>query len=147
MFIQLFNPDTVLVYFTFDITVGRTRYAQTYLRTRSSVAGQTDNAYIMSIIFTSELCTQTNLMRFFKNFLFQFDITESTSVLITRSRKIVVIMSRSKFHRQKILLGRSSANDKCDMIRRTSCRTQCLHLLNQERNQCFRIQDCFRLLI
>ena len=144
--IQFFNPDTVFINLTFDVTVSRTRNTQTN-RTRSTVTRQTDNTNIVCIILTTELCTQTDTVSFFQNLFFKFQVTESTSVFITSSRQIIVIMSRCKFNSQQVLFSRSTANDKCDMVRRTSSCTQSLHLFYQERNQSSRIQDSFCFLI
>ena len=47
---------------------------------------QTNDAYIVSIIFTTKLCSQTNTMSFFQYLLFKFYIAECTSVFITCSR-------------------------------------------------------------
>ena len=101
----------------------------------------------MCQIFTAELCTQTDLVSFFQYLFFQFDITESTAKFISRSRQIIVEVSRRQFHCQQVLLSRSTADHKSDMIRRTSGSSQSLHFFHQERNQCTRVQNCFCFLI
>ena len=111
------------------------------------MTGQTDDTYIVCQIFTAKLCSQTDLLGFGKYLFLQFYVAESTTILITGSRQLVVIVGRSQFHSQQILLSRSTADNECNMIRRTSRCTQCLHLLNQERNQSARIQNRFCLLI
>ena len=79
--------------------------------------------------------------------VFQFHIAESTPVFITGSRQLVIIVSRSQLNSQQVLLCRCTTDYKCNMIRRTSSRTQSLHFFNKERNQCSRIQYSFRFLI
>ena len=144
--VELFNPDTVLVDFTLDVTVGRAGNAQAY-RTRSTVTRQTDNTYIMSQILTSELCTKTNSVSFFQHFFLQLYITECTAEFVTRSRQVVIEMSGSQFHSQQVFLGRCTADNECDMIRRTCSRTQRFDFLNKERHKCTGIQNSFRFLI
>ena len=101
----------------------------------------------MRQIFTTELCAQSNLVSFFQHLFFQLNITESTTILISCSRQIIVKVSGSQFHSQQILLGRSTADNESNVIRRTSSCSQSLHLFNQERNQCTGIQNCFCFLI
>ena len=144
--IQFLNPDTFFVNLALDVTVGRAGNAQTY-RTGSTVTGQTDDAYIVSEVFTTELRTKTYFMSFCQHFFLQFYIAESTTVFITCSGQFIVVMGRSQFHGQQILLSRSTADNESDVIRRTSSRPQRLHLLYKERNQRTGVQDSFGLLI
>ena len=99
IWIQFLNPDTFLIDFTFDVTVGRARYSQAY-RTRSTVTRQTDDAYVMSKIFTSELRAQSNFVSFCQNFFFQFDVAECTAIFVSSSRQVIIEMSRSQLHCQ-----------------------------------------------
>ena len=108
---------------------------------------QTDDAYIVSKIFTSELCPQPNLVSFCQYFFFQFDIAECTTIFVSGSRQVIIEMSRSQFHCQQVLFSRSTTDYESDVIRRTSGCPQCFHLFNQERNQCTGIQDRFCFLI
>ena len=108
---------------------------------------QADDAYIMCIILTAELSTETDTMCFFQHLFFQFYIAESTSVLISGSRQIIIKTSRSQFHSQQVLFSRCTTDYKCNVVRRTSSCTQSLHFLNQERNQSSRIQDSLGFLI
>ena len=101
----------------------------------------------MSQIFTAELCAKTNLVSFRQYLFLQFHITESTTELIAGGRQVIVEVSGSQLHRQQVLLGRSTTDNECNVIGRTSSRTQCLYLFDKERNQRFRIQDSFRFLI
>ena len=129
IFIEFLNPDTILVDFTFDVTVGRARNSQTD-GTWCTVTGQADDTYVVCQILTAELCTEADLMSFLEYLFFKFDITESTSVLITCSRQFIIIMSRSQFHSQQVFLGRSTTDYECDVIRRTGCRTKGFHLFD-----------------
>ena len=69
------------------------------------------------------------------NLFFELYVSERVSQLITQGRKIVVILGRSEFHGFKIHLGRCTANDKSNMVRRTSCRPESFHFLHQKIHQ------------
>ena len=145
--IHLLNPYTVLVDFALDITVSRAAYAQTN-RTAGAVTRQANHAHIMSHILTTELCAETDLICLLQQLFLELDIAESTTGSVTRRWQTVVVMRRSEFNRQQVLLGTRTTNHNRDMIRRTSCCTEALHLLHKERNQRTRILNtCFRLLI
>ncbi len=55
------------------------------------MARKTDYAHVMGIIFSSELCSETDFVCLLKHELLKLNITESTSCLITSSRKGVII--------------------------------------------------------
>ena len=132
--IEAFYPQTFPIDFGLDIPVGRTRYTQPY-GTRRAMSRQTDNTHIMCKIFTAELSTYSRFLRRTQNLFFELYVSERVSQLITRGRKIVVILGRSEFHGFKIHLGRCTANDKSNMVRRTSCRPECFHFLHQKIHQ------------
>jgi len=111
------------------------------------MAGQTNDTYVMSQIFTTELSAKANLVSFCQYFFLQFDITECTTIFVSCCRQVIIEMSRSQLHCQQILFGRSTADNESDMVRRASSSSQCFHLFNQERNQCTRIQNCLCFLI
>ena len=77
----------------------RSMVKETY-RTRSTVTRQTDDAYVMSKIFTSELRAQSNFVSFCQNFFFQFDVAECTAIFVSSSRQVIIEMSRSQLHCQ-----------------------------------------------
>ena len=122
MAVQLLNPDTVFIDLTLHVTVSRTTDTQTD-RTGSTVARQADDTDIMCQILSSELCTQTDIVYFSQHFFFQFYIPESAAILVTGRWQFIIIMCRSQLHRQQVLFGRSTADNHCNMIRRTSGRT------------------------
>ena len=66
---------------------------------------QTDDTNVVSQILTTELGTQTNLLSFLDEFLLEIDIAESATCLVTSRRQTIVILNRSKLHRQQVLLG------------------------------------------
>ncbi|SUV47206.1 Uncharacterised protein [Bacteroides eggerthii] len=144
--VELFNPDTFFIDFTLDVTVCRAGNAQTD-RTGSTMTRQTDDTHIVSQILAAELCAKTNLMSLCQYLLLQFHVAESTTELITGSRQVVIEVSGRQFHRQQVLLCRSAADDECNVIGRTSSRTQRLYLFDEERNQCFGVQYSLGLLI
>lgn len=89
--VEFLDPNTVLVDFTFDVSVGRAAHSQSY-GAGCSVAGQTDNAYVVCQIFTAELCTESDTVRFFQDLFFQLDVTESSSEFVSgRGQTIVVV--------------------------------------------------------
>ena len=138
--IHLLQPDTVLVDLSLDVTVGRTAYTHTD-RAAGTVARQTDHADIVSQILTAELCTQTNFVSLFKELVLQVDVAESTTSLITCSRQLIIVLDRSQLHGKEVLLSRSTTDNECDVVRRTCCCTQTLHLLYEEWEQCALVLD------
>ena len=109
---------------------------------------QTNDTYIVRHVFAAELCTETDLIGLLQQLFLEFDIAESTTGLVTGRRQRVVVMGRSQFDREEVLLRRGTANDDCDMIGRTSSRTERFHFLHEERNEGSRILDtCLGLLI
>ena len=56
-------------------------------------------------------------------------------------------MRRGELHGKKVLLGRSAADYECDMIWRAGCCSESLHLLQEERNQCGRVEDSLGHLV
>ena len=102
--VEFFDPDTVFVDFTFDVTVSRAAYAHTY-RARCAVARHTYDTDVVSEIFTTKLCAKTDAVSFFENLFFKFYITESTTEFVTCSREFVVVVSRSEFHSKEVFLS------------------------------------------
>ena len=96
---------------------------------------QTDHTDVVSQILTTKLSSETNLMSLLQEFLFEVDITEGTTSLITCGGQTVVELDRSKLHGEQVLFSGCTTNDKGDVIRRTSGCTQRLHLLNEEGNE------------
>ena len=102
--VKFLNPDTVLVDLRLDVAVGRAAYSKAD-RAARAVARQTDDSDVMCEILASELCSETDLVSLFENLLLKLDITESTTCLITCSRKCVIVMCRSELHCKKVLLS------------------------------------------
>ena len=69
------------------------------------MAGQTHHADVMSKAFAAKLCAKANLVGLFKQLLLQFDVTESTARLVTCGRQVVIIVGRSQFHGEQVLLS------------------------------------------
>ena len=92
---EFFQPDTVLVNFCFDIAIGRTGERHSY-RAGTTVTRQTNDANIMSEIFTSKLRTNTKLLTGLEQHFFQLNITECLSLLVSAGGQIVVIFRRGQ---------------------------------------------------
>jgi len=58
---------------------------------------------VVSEIFSAELGTETDLVRFFENLFLEFDIAECASCLVTCSRKGIIIMCRCELHCKEVL--------------------------------------------
>ena len=144
--VEFLDPNTVLVDFTFDVSVGRAAHSQSY-RAGGSVAGQTDNAYVVCQIFTAELCAESDTVRFFQDLFFQLDVTECSSEFVSGRGQTIVVVGGCQFHGEQVFLGRSPADDECNVIGRTGCRTQCFHFFHQERNECPGVENGFRFLV
>ena len=144
--VEFFNPDTVFVNFTFDVTVSRAANTHTY-RARCAVARHTHDADVVSEIFTTKLSTKTDAVSFFEDLFFEFYIAESTTEFVTSSREFVVVVSRSKFHGEKVFLSRSATDTECDVVRRTSRSTESFDFFDQERHQSRWVEERFSFLI
>ena len=105
------------------------------------MAGQAYYADIMGKVFAAELCSKSYLVGFLKQLLLKFHIAEGTSCFIASGGEFVIVVSRSQFHGQKILLCTGSANDNGDVVGRTCCCAETLHLFHKEGNQCSGILD------
>src|SRR5574344_586160 len=119
LIIHLFYPDTILIDLCLDVTVGRAAHAETN-RTGCTVTRQTDDTNIVSKIFTTELCTETNLISLLEKLILKFDITESTSCSVACCWQVVIVMGRSQFDCQQVLFCRCTADNKSNMVWRTS---------------------------
>ena len=81
---------------------------------------QTDNTDIMSQVFAAELGTKTNFLSFDNELLFEVDVSEGTASLVASSRQVIVELDRCKLYGEQVLLCRSTANHKGNVIRRAS---------------------------
>ena len=99
------------------------------------MTGQTNDTDIVGQRLAAELGTQTDFLRFHEQLVLQVDVAESTAGLIACGGQIVIILDGGQLHGEQVLLGRGSTDNKGDVIGRTSCCSQALHLLHQERNE------------
>ena len=112
------------------------------------MAGQTNHADVVGEVLAAELGTESQLVGFFEQLLLQFHIAESTSGLVAGGGQIVIVVCGSEFHREQVLLGRSTADDEGDVIGRTGGGAEGLHLRHEEGNERSGILDaCLGLLI
>ena len=132
--IHLLQPDTIGIDLGLDVTVSRARDTHTD-RTTCTVTRQTDHTDVVGQILATELSTEADLVGLFQQFLLKVDVTEGTTCLITCGGQTIVILDRGELHGEQVLLGRGTTNHEGDVVRRTSGRTQRLHLLYEERNQ------------
>ena len=144
--IEFFNPDTVFVDFALDVAVGRATHTKTH-RARSSVARKANHTNVVGKVFTTKLRTKTNLASFFEQAGFEFYVTESATSFISSSGERIVEVSRSQFHGEHGLLRARSADDDSNVIRRTSCRAERLHLTHEEGHEGVGIEDSLGFLI
>jgi hypothetical protein len=145
--VHLLDPDTVFVDLTLDVTVSRAAHTQTD-RAASAVAWETDDADIVCHILATELCTKTDLIGLLEELLLELDVAESAAGLVASSRQGIVVVGRSEFDSEEVLLSAGTTNHKSDMVRRASRSTEGLHLLHEERNECARVLDAgFGLLV
>ena len=101
----------------------------------------------MGHVLATELSTQADVASGFKERLFEFDVTECTTGFVARGGQIVIVVRRGQLHRQHRAFNGRAADHESDVIRRTSSRTQRLHLFNQVGNERSRIQNGLRFLI
>jgi hypothetical protein len=145
--VHLLDPDTVFVDLTLDVTVSRAAHTKTDWAA-SAVAWKTDNADIVRHILATELCTKTDLVGLLEELLLELDVAESAAGLVASSRQGIVVVGRSEFDSEEVLLSTGTTNHKSDMVRRASRSTEGLHLLDKERNECARVLDAgFSLLV
>ena len=116
--VEFFDPDTVFIDFTFDVTVSRAAYAHTY-RARCAVARHTHDADVVSEIFATKLSAKTDAISFFEDLFFEFYIAESTTEFVTCSREFVVVVSRSEFYSEEVFLSRCATDTESNVVRRT----------------------------
>ena len=129
--VHLLQPDTVLVDLSLDVAVGRAAYTHTD-RAAGTMTGQTDDTDVVSQVLTTKLCTQANLVSLIEELVLQVDVAESTAGLITCCRQLIIVLDRSQLHGKEVLLGRSTTDNECDVVRRTCCCAEALHLLYEE---------------
>ncbi len=87
------------------------------------MTGQTDDADVVSQGLAAKLGTEANLVGFLQELVLEVDVTEGTTCLVARGGQTVVELDAGELHRQQVLLGRGTADDEGDMIRRTGCCT------------------------
>ena len=133
--IHLLEEHTVLCDLSLDIAVGRAAYAHTD-GAACAVTRQTYHTDVVCQILATKLCTETYLMSLFKQFVLKVDIAECATCLVACGRQTVIILDACQLHGKQVLLGRCTTDNESDVIRRTSCCAQALHLLNEERQQC-----------
>ena len=97
------------------------------------MARKTDNTYVVSHILTAELGSEADFVGFFQKFLLEFHITECASGFVTCGWKLIIVMGGCEFDCEKILLCRSTSDNDSDVVRRTGCGSESLHLGNEER--------------
>ena len=100
------------------------------------MAWQTDHADVVSQVFASELCSESDLVCLLQEFVLQVDVAEGASCLVAGSRQRVVVFYRGELHGEQVLLSRCTADNECDVVWRTSCRSETLHFLHEEWEQC-----------
>ena len=113
--------------------------------TRGSVTREPHHAHIVAEILATELSPDPDLARQFEDLLFRLKITKGTTVLISRRRQTVKLVTTSQLHRLQRLLRRCSSDHDGQMVGRTSRRSEHLDLLGKKLNQGRRVEQglCF----
>ena len=133
--VHLLKPDTVLVDFCLYVSVGRAAHTHTD-RTACSVAWQADNSDVVGKMLASELCSESNLVCFLQQLVLKVDVTERPSRLVACGRQVVIVLDACELHREQVLLCRCATNYEGYVVGRTCSRSERLHLLYEERQQC-----------
>ena len=144
--IKFFNPDTIFVDFALDVAVGRATHTKTH-RARSTVTRKANHTDVVGKVFSTKLRTKTDVASFFQQTSFEFYVTESATGFISSSGERIVEVSRSQFHGEHCLLCARSTDDDSNVIRRTSCSAERLHLTHEERHEGVGIEDSLGFLI
>ena len=105
------------------------------------MAGQADDTDVVGKILAAELCAEPDLMCLNEQLGFQVGVAEGAACLVAGSGKAVVILDAAEFYGEEVLLCGSTADDEADVVRRTGCRSEALHLLYEERNECALVLD------
>ena len=99
-----------------------------------------DNPHVVAEIFAAELGADANILGDFMDFLFHFQVTESTAMFIAARWQLVIILCRGKLDRFHRILGRSAADHDRKMIGRAGCGTERHHHFLDRGNETFRCQ-------
>ena len=81
---------------------------------------QTDDADVVSKIFAAELSAETEFLRGFFEFGFEFDVADGVAEFVTFGGKGVVIFNRSFLYCFEILFSLCTADHKSDVVGGTS---------------------------
>ena len=108
---------------------------------------QAHHADIVGEIFAAKLRAETQLLRLFQQFFFQFDITERLAVLVTFGRQAVIVFGGCELDGFQGRLRRGAANDKSDVVRRASRSPEATHFFHQPGFEFARAQQRFGFLI
>ncbi len=85
----------------------------------------------MGEIFAAELRAEAEVLRFQQQFLLQLHVAESLPMFVTFGRQAIVVFGGGQLDGFQRRFRRSPADDKGDMVRRTSGGPQGAHLLDQ----------------
>ena len=90
--VHFLQPDAVRVDFRLDIAVCRAAHSQSD-RTAGAMARQSDDAYVVGERLAAKLRSQSYLLRFHQEFVFQVDVAEGPASLVTRGGQVVVVFN------------------------------------------------------
>ncbi len=111
------------------------------------MAGEADYADVVGKVFTAELRTEAKTLGLFLEDGLEFKIAEGMAAFIAVGGKGVVVLNGRFLYGLEVFLGGSAADYECDMIGRASSRAEALHLLDEEGNELFGIEQGLCLLI
>jgi len=110
------------------------------------VPRQANHANIMGEVFAAKLRANAELATGFEQRRFQRCIAKRLPQFVSAGRQVVVIFCRSQFGNLLRLIGRETAHNEGDVVRRTGGGAQRFHLFSQKGGEFFRLQDRFCFL-
>ena len=100
----------------------------------------------MAEVLTAELCTDSCLLGKLQHFLLKFNIAKRVAKCTTSRGERVEVTSAGELCSFHCNFCRGATNNNSKVIRRASCRAESFHFVEQPRQKCLFIQQCFGFL-
>ena len=111
------------------------------------MAREANDTDVEGEVFSSELCSDSNLAGAFEKLGFEFGISEGATVFVAAGGELVVVARRGHLDSFQTGLGGGAANDKGEVIRGARCGAEALHFLDTEFTERLRIEQGLCLLV
>ena len=111
------------------------------------MAREANDTDVEGEVFSSELCSDSNLAGAFEKLGFEFGISEGATVFVAAGGELVVVARRCHLDGLQASLGGGAANDKGEVIRGARCGAEALHFLDTEFTERLRIEQGLCLLV